>query len=413
VTTLRRNVVWTLAGNVVFAAMQWVVVAALARLASPEAVGLYSFSLALTTPLFLLGNLNLRAFQATDAAGQFRFTQYLGLRSVLTGAVAAGLLVAVATGAFGRDAGPVVAAITAAKSFEALSDVCYGLFQQRQRMERIATSLVLRGVLGAGAAGAALATSGSTARAATSLAAAWLAVLLVHDLPRARRFVGALSLDLARESFALARRAAPLGLVMAMLALSHNLPIYAIQRRLGAEALGFYAAVAYFFLAGRMLVDAVSQSMSPALAVCVLRGDGAGFRRLLMRGLALGLGIGVAGVLVAHGLGGWLLRLVYGPPFQEYQILFVASMAAAALGFEASFLGVALTASRRLRALVVSNVVALAVMGVACAVAIPRLGLLGAPAAIALATGIKILANAVVLRDVLRTLGTSGREGSP
>jgi O-antigen/teichoic acid export membrane protein len=408
-TPLRRNVAWTLVGNAVFAAMQWGIVASFARMASPAAVGLYSFALAVTTPIFLLGNLNLRAFQATDAAGQFRFAQYLGLRLVLTASVTAGLLAAVGVGAFGADAGPVVAAIAAAKACEAISDVCYGLFQQRQNMQEIATSLMLRGLLGALAIATALAAGLSVASAAWALAAIWLAVLLTHDLPRARRFTRAFRPEIARKSLILARMAAPLGLVMVMLSLSYGLPIYTIQHLLGPEALGFYAAIAYFVVAGRMIVDAVSQSMSPALAVCAQRGDAAGFRRLLGRSLAMGLAIGIAGVIGAQAVGGWLLRLLYGPPFEEYHGLLVASMAAAAIGFEVSFLGVALTASRRLRALVGSNVVALLVTGLVCLLAIPRLGLLGAPLAIALASASKLLWNAVVVHDVLRTLDRTGQ----
>ena len=45
----------------VYFTCQWLTLVALARLTTPEDVGLYSLALAVTTPLFLLGGLNLRA----------------------------------------------------------------------------------------------------------------------------------------------------------------------------------------------------------------------------------------------------------------------------------------------------------------------------------------------------------------
>ena len=67
---------WAVAGNATYAASQWGVLVALAKLGTPELVGQFAFALALTSPLVLFSQLNLRAVQATDAKHEYEFAEY-------------------------------------------------------------------------------------------------------------------------------------------------------------------------------------------------------------------------------------------------------------------------------------------------------------------------------------------------
>src|SRR3982750_880645 len=62
--SLRRNFVETLFGNLVYAGCQWGVLVALAKLGNPQVVGVYALALAITSPVMLLSNLQLREVQA-------------------------------------------------------------------------------------------------------------------------------------------------------------------------------------------------------------------------------------------------------------------------------------------------------------------------------------------------------------
>ena len=67
VPSLRSNVVWTLIGSLTYALCQWVMLSVLAKWGSPALVGEFALGLAVTAPVFMLTNLQLRAIQATDA----------------------------------------------------------------------------------------------------------------------------------------------------------------------------------------------------------------------------------------------------------------------------------------------------------------------------------------------------------
>src|SRR5271157_5932336 len=75
--TLRGNFTWTFAGNVVYSRSQWGMLMVLAKLGSPEMVGQFALGLAVTTPIIMFANLQLRGVQATDARREYRFGHYL------------------------------------------------------------------------------------------------------------------------------------------------------------------------------------------------------------------------------------------------------------------------------------------------------------------------------------------------
>src|SRR5690606_40180926 len=65
--SLRVNFSWTLAGNIVYAGCQWAMLVVLARLGRAEMVGQFALGLAITGPVLMCTNLNLRSVPATDA----------------------------------------------------------------------------------------------------------------------------------------------------------------------------------------------------------------------------------------------------------------------------------------------------------------------------------------------------------
>src|SRR5213080_1139778 len=94
--TLRVNFSYAVIGNLTYAACQWGILVALAKLGTVEMVGQYAYALAVTTPLFLLANLQLNALQITDDPSNYLFRDYLSIRfatcvvaSVIVGVIAA------------------------------------------------------------------------------------------------------------------------------------------------------------------------------------------------------------------------------------------------------------------------------------------------------------------------------------
>jgi O-antigen/teichoic acid export membrane protein len=400
--SLRKNFYWTFAGNAVYAGCQWAMLMALAKLCRPEQVGLFALGLATTAPILMLTNLQLRAVQATDARDEHPFAEYLALR--LLGTALALLVAIVVAFAVGRDplGIAVIIAVAVAKGVESISDIVYGLFQSRESLDLMATSMLIKGPLSLAALACLVWLSRDVLLGTLGLVAAWTLVLFAYDLPLAAKVLGGWKflrpVFRAGTSLRLLRTALPLGLVMMIVSLTNNVPRYFVERDLGARDLGFFAALSAVTAAGVTVVGALGQSATPRMARLFANGDRAGFVRLVLRLAGVGGLLALAGVAVAALAGEPLLRLIYTAEYASHARTFLVINLAAGIGYVASFLGYAITAARQF---VAQTPLSLAV-GASTALSawwlVPRLGIVGAAWATGCGMAVQLLGEIWICR---------------
>jgi O-antigen/teichoic acid export membrane protein len=407
--SLRLNVAWTLTGNTAYAACQWLILVVLAKLGTPATVGQFSLALALTAPLFMLTNLQLRGIQATDARNEYSPGTYLGLR--LAGCATALTVIAVVTTTrySGREQLLTIAFVAGAKCVEAVSDVLFGLLQKHERMRWIALSLLAKGCVSVAAVYAGLRLTGSLPVACASLLVTWTVVLLVFDLPAGRRALRASQGGRFQPRFApaemarLTRAALPLGVAMLLVSLIANVPRYVIERELGVAALGVYSAIAYLLVAGTTVLTAVGQAATPRLARAFVAKDLPSFRRIIFFLTGLGLGIAIAGGLASLIIGRLTLSVLYGTEYARYSAVLTVSAFLAAGTFVASAFGYGLTACRVFAPQAAVFAVALSGCFLGAAILVPRFGLMGAAFAGGLSGAIQAMGLAVLLVTRVRS----------
>ena len=119
--------------------------------------------------------------------------------------------------------------------------------------------------------------------------------------------------------------------------------------------------------------------------------------------VGIGAALGTAGVLVAWTVGKPLLTALYRPEYAQASTVFVWAMAAAGLNYVANFLGYGLTATRQfLVQAPLFATVTLATIG-ACALLVPRYGILGAAWALLVAGLVQVLgAGGIMLFTLAR-----------
>jgi len=402
-SSLRSGFAWTLAGNGLYAASQWAMLSLLAKLGGREMLGEYALAVALTAPVAMLAHLNLRAVLATDVSGRRLFSDYLTVRLGVSGlALAAMAALALVFGRSG-DMAAVIFLTGLAQTSETVSDAYYGAMQRRDEMDRIARSMMVRGVLSAAAFGIVLWMSGNLAWAVAATAAGRLLVLVAYDRRKGsageawegRSWAGARSI---------LRQALPLGGVLMLVSLNTNLPRYVIERRMGIGELGVFAAVASFVTAGATIVNALGQAATPRLARHASQRQPGQFLGLAWKLGALVFSLGLVGVAVAALLGKMVLTLAYRPEYATYSGLLVGVMGAAVPGYVAAAMGYAVTATRAFDAQVPMFCVVAAICGCASWLLVPRFGLAGAAVAMAVAATAQIGGQALILRRALHHL---------
>ena len=392
----------------------------LAKLGSPETVGQFALGLAITAPVIMFSNMQLRGIQATDAKGQFMFGHYLALR-MATALASLGVIVGIMTlGDYDWQTGLVILAIGSAKAVESMSDIFYGLFQQRERMDLVACSMLIKGPLALIALASGFYLTRSLLTSVLGMAFCWAIVLLCYDIPRASHLVRScgfesgvdsrcqqgnttISPSWASESLLrLTWLALPLGLVMLLSSLNSNIPRYFIQKELGDAKLGIFAAMAYLLVAGNTVVAALGQSASPRLAKYFAARDTKAYCRLLLRLAAIGASLGASGILLALGAGGPVLTLLYTSEFSKQVDVLVWLMVAGTFTYIAAFLGYGMTAARRFRVQLPLFALVAACATVLCYFLVPSWGLIGAAWAVLAAGIVQVSGSAGVIGHALR-----------
>jgi O-antigen/teichoic acid export membrane protein len=397
--SLRRNFVWTIAGNVVYGASQWAVLSLIAKLGSAEMLGNYALAIAVASPAAMLSHLNLRAVIATDMARQHPCYDYLAVRFTATAASLIGIAAIAFASGFSRQVALATVLMGLALGSETVSDAYFGFMQRREQLDQVARSMIVRAALSVAALGATLWFTRDLVAAVFALALGRIAVLLVYDRPR-----GTAGEDLRRTGtsaqWLIFRTALPLGVVLMLVSLANNVPRYAIEADLGARELGVFAAAASFITAGGAIASALGQAVTPRLALYFSAGDLRAYRRLARQSLAISLALGACGIAGAALLGKFILRILYRPEYAAYSGLLVALMAAGTLTYVATMLGYLLTSARAFRPQMPLLIIVTAVSAAASYLLVPRMGLGGAALAIALAAVVQIAGAAGILRMV-------------
>jgi O-antigen/teichoic acid export membrane protein len=354
---LLGQVSWMLAGNVSYAGCQWGILMILTKMVPPAMVGQFGLGLAISVPVLMFTNFQLRSLQATGASLEFGINDYLGFRLLSSAFAVAAIVGIVIANGFSTPTGLVVMAVGLAKCVESVADTIYGHLQQAEMMKRIGKSMVMKGAVSLLFLGSAVALTGNVLWGVLALCFGWALVLILYDIPSALiartnataavpRLYPTLNL---RTMAAIARMGLPLGVASLFLGLSVNVPRIFLARWYGEAALGYFAALSYPTTVFSILLGSFGQAAAPRLADYWNR-DRLRFWRLVAS-LAL---VPVVVALLVFGAvllrGRELISTLYRPDYAEHVGVLLVLVGAGTLWALASVLGYAATASRRLTA---------------------------------------------------------------
>jgi len=404
-SSVKANFSWTFVGSLTYAACQWLMLAAIARIGDQFMLGQFALAAAITAPIMLFAKTNLQGLQSTDVRRQYSFRDYMGFRLV---AIVTALLVFACVSIWhtkDHTTAVVILLFGSSKCIGAISEVFHGLFQQVEQMKYQAWSNMLRGTLQLALMAGGLFVTGDLVCGMYGLLIAELLVLLLVDLPFGSKLCSqhATPRHVALRSrlhttlprwqratlFQLAVLAVPLGLTGFSNSLRTYLPRYFVADTLGIDALGGFAVVAYTLTILELLGAPIRRATLPTFARLALTEPRAFTRHLAKLGM-FAAAFGAVMTLLASVAGKPLLSLVYGSTYAAYASLFVGMLAMNTIGSVASMLGMGVMAVRRFRAQMIVNVSATIAVALASWILIPKFGLWGAVYGIGAGAAIRI-----------------------
>jgi len=405
---------WTLAGNGVYAACQWGMLIALAKVSPPETVGKFALGLAITAPVFAFFNMQLSAIQATDTREIHAFDAYLGFR-IATSSLAMVVVTLIALLArYDQETMLVILLFGFAKAVESLSELTYGLFQRREEMHRIGISLLLKGPLSLGALILGVAWWGEVSLGILLLAITWACLFAAYDLPAALTIVRKPGISqwtratFARlEMRAILRQALPMGIVIMLNAVSMNLPRYFVSEYQGEAALGYFAAIAYLLVAGSMIINSLGLVITPILAR-YFDSDIEAYKALLFRSLLGSVALGGGGIFVSYLFGAELLSFLYEESYGQHEGVLLWTMIGALILYCVSILGCGLSAAKHFTGQAAVTVHSTFAILMGCYLLVPVYGMAGGAMAFAGGLSIKLILQLFQVRFLIKTVQWHG-----
>lgn len=342
----RANFTWNFAGKLAYAGSRAFMLIMIAKLGSVEMVGQYSLAFAVTTPVYMMTDLDLRSVLVTDVRNQYRFGHYLGLRC-LTTLLALFIVSVLSLWQQNTHTGLVILLIGLSKAFEAFADVLYGVMQREERLDKLGMSLMLKSVLSILLMGFLLWRFQNMVMGALGLAAAFLIILIVYDIPVTRPHASVRIMIDRNVIVKLLRLCLPLGIVLLFVSLNKNMSTYFIQAFLGSGSVGYYASIVYIMSTGSMVISALGQARNARMARLYERGDTKGFMKIVREMLLATCFLGVCMLMTSALFGKDILTILYRPEYAAYQSLFIFIMGAAALSYMSEVVQYAVTATRQ------------------------------------------------------------------
>lgn len=402
---LRISFSWTLGGNVVYAACQFGMLSVLAKLGNPSILGQYALGLAITAPVFMLTNLQLRGVQATDARHEYAFADYFTLRMIST--LLGALVIALITVVAGYDATTnlVILLVAAAKGIETIADVVAGHLQKFERLDQVARALMIRGAASVATFAVIFWLTRNLIAAVAAQVLTWTAVIAFYDLRVISRLLGEhpqffrFSLETQKSLLSVSW---PLGVVMTLASLNINIPRYILQQKLGAAELGIFASLAYLLTAINLIVIALGQSVCTRMARLFADGDIRLFKALLGKLILFACALGTVTLGVATVIGRPVLTFVYRPEYAEHVDLLLIMVVDTILVAIATFVGFGMTAARCFRPQMSIMAITAITTVVFTLALIPRFGLMGAGYGLLIASFVRATAGYVVLESAMK-----------
>lgn len=409
--SLPRNVAWVFVGNLAQALSRLLLLIGLVQLGGLEAAGLWVMATAISGPIFAGCELGLRNLVICDVRRRFLFQDYFSLRTISAGA-ALGITALVACGVTSEVRGAILVFVVATgRLFDSLSDICHGVLQREERMDRIGAGLLLRyGLAAVGILGTLWTGGGVLAAAAadalTAALAFWFCNLpgvrqllagmdtLPHashrtdetawhspvakvapgeppESSRARAVLSsagklrecpALSLP-RREWLAMIWESIPAGIIILEINLLTNIPRYIVDAFLGRESLAVFASFLQIAGVGMLFVGALANAVVPRLAKHYHDEKLGDYCRLLGMFTLITLTLGlIPFTLLILPIGRWLIATLFTPEFLEHMTALRWLALAACLLYLSSPLGRAVDALLQFRAHMVIRGVTLLVL---------------------------------------------------
>lgn len=390
--SLRKNFVWAFGGTVVSAFCRWLLLVVLTKTATVETVGIFAIAQAVGMPVAMLLSMRLQTIQVTDTRNDFSFGHYYALKIVTS--IAMVLIVSI-IGFFFYPFETAIIIITWALAYAVIEvrEIFLTVLLKAERLDQVAISRIAQAVLSVLFFTSLLLLSKKLVVGVLGLFIARFIVLSLYDIPMAKRHLKSLDVTEGFQFKSISAQwqwlslwklfliAAPLASVAWFATLFTSVPRLILDKSFGIKEVGFFAAISSLLAASKMVMAALSQTVTPRLSKYYVENISA-YKKLLLKLIGVAFGFGIVGIVISFLYGKFILALMFTPEYAQHNNVFIGIAVASAVLFIFTFMNVGLCAARSFKVQVPIYGFAAGVCVILSLWLIPSYGMIGAVVAV-------------------------------
>lgn len=309
--SLLNKAKFLLSGNILFAFSQWLILIFISHFSDNQAVGAYTYALALVTPVFMLTNLQLRPIVVAEfnLNSNFNYKSYFALRfySIFLAILASFLLSFLST----SNVWKVVLLLGCIKALESISDIIYAYYNAQGETKLISLSLAIKSL-------SLILIFGSLLYFYNLLNIGLIGIILIYVL--ILLVVDFRNIGLNKKYFYLnivdfkniIILALPLGISVMLVALQSNIPRFFLEKFFNLETVGVFSVFYYFIIVGGIVINSICQFISPKFSILFKENKMHELNKLTIQAWGMAAFLGVSGLIVSITLGDFFVNILYG-----------------------------------------------------------------------------------------------------
>lgn len=375
--SLLNKAKWLLSGNILFAFSQWLMLIMFSHFSSPTQLGYYSYALAITAPIFMLSNLQLRPLVVADLnlEKKFGFSEYLSLRLLTT-------LFAIIISLFFIDwsnnlALSIVLVVVLIKSSEAVSDIMYAYYNANKKTKFISKSLTIKSVLVTVSSFCILYMMHNIVYALIAMLIGYLLILVFLDIRKNIEHLKEVNV-FNRNLNKIVQAGLPLGIAVMLVSLQTNIPRYFLEHCSSVELVGVYTILYYFIVIGGVVINSVCQYLSPYFSEFYRDLKIDDLKKTIRNTFFIAFILGGLGLFLSFFLNEFIIKILYGNSYIMYAYLLPYIMVAGIFTYLSVVNGYLLTSLKLLKIQMPIFLILVCLTVIYSYFLIPMYGLIGA-----------------------------------
>lgn len=294
--------------------------------------------------------------------------------------------------------------------FGAQTNMNHGIFQRAERLDLVAASTVVRGLVGIAAFGLAFWHTRSLPLAFLIETVAWFVSYYLTDRIYLIRMAADVKLaNLLKVRFrtlvSLLWWVLPLGISLWMIRAANSVPPMVLARYADLAAVGVFGTLAYAHSAISMAMGPMGTASAPRLRRYYKEGNRRAFVSLSLNLVLAAAAFGLIGIAGAWLWGDFVLNLIFGQAYRNATLLTII-VTGTAVNIVGMQIMVTLTAAQAFRERLICSGIGLVAAAVSSLILIPELGIYGAGWTITVMSIARLIYALIVTGRIIGDIGS-------